>query len=79
MASNSKKILEDGMEGEKPLGLDCRLESADMSLPLAGWLMRGFGTIVGITFRGVSHVAQDRSQGGRVVSLSVMIRNGSCP
>ena len=68
MAPNSKKILDDSLEGEKPLGLASRFKSAHLPFPLAGRLMRGFGAIVGITFRVVSHVAQDRSQGGRVAS-----------
>ena len=66
MASHSKKILDDTVEEEKPLGLASRLESAHLPFPLAGRLMRGFGAIVGVTFRVVIHVAQDRSQGGRV-------------
>ena len=56
------------MEGEKALGLARRLESAHLSFPLASRLMRGFGAIVSVTFRVVSHAAQDRSQGGRVAS-----------
>ena len=57
MASYSKKILDDTVEGEKPLGLASRFESAHLPFPLAGRLMRGFGAIVGVTFRVVSHVA----------------------
>jgi hypothetical protein len=63
MASNSKKILDDTVEEEKPLGLASRLESWHLPFPLAGRLMRGFSAIVGATFRVVIHVAQDRSQG----------------
>src|ERR1700681_439050 len=68
MASYSKKILDDTVKGEKPLGLAGRFESAHLPLPLAGRLMRGFGAIVGVTLRVVSHVTSDRSQGGRVAS-----------
>jgi hypothetical protein len=68
MASYSEKILDDTVEGEKPLSLSSRFESAHLSFPLAGRLMRGFGAIVGVTFRVVSHVASDRSHGGRVAS-----------
>jgi hypothetical protein len=50
MASSSKKILDDSMEGEKPLGLASRFESAHVPFPWAGRLM-------GVTFRVVSHVA----------------------
>ena len=39
------------MDGKKPLGLASRFESAHVPFPLAGWLMRGFGAIVGVTFR----------------------------
>jgi hypothetical protein len=66
MASNSKKILDDTVEGEKPLGLASRFESAHLPFPLASRLMRGFDAIVGVTFRVVRHVEQDRSHGGRV-------------
>ena len=40
MAFYSEKILDDTVEGEKPLGLAGRFESAQ-PFPLAGWLMRG--------------------------------------
>ena len=68
MASNSKKILDDTVEGEKSLGVASRFESAHLPFPLAGRLMRGFGTIVGVTFRVVSHVAQHRSHGAGLAS-----------
>jgi hypothetical protein len=57
MASHSKKILDDSLKAEKPLGLASRLESAHLPFPLAGRLMRGFGAIVGVAFRVVSHIA----------------------
>jgi hypothetical protein len=57
MASYSEKILDDTVEGEKPLGLAGRFESAHLPFPLAGRLMRGFGAIVGVTFRVVSYAA----------------------
>ena len=63
MASYSEKILDDTVEGQKPLGLISRFESA-LSLPLASRLVRGLSGIVGVTLRVVSHVAQNRSQGG---------------
>jgi hypothetical protein len=56
------------VEGEKLLRLTSRLESAHLPLPLAGGLMRGFGAIVGVTFRVMSHVAKDRSHSCRVTS-----------
>ena len=68
MAPNSKKILDDSLKGEKPLGLASRLESAHLPFPLAGRLMRGFGAIVGVTFRVMSYLAQDRSQRRQVAS-----------
>ena len=68
MASYSEKILDHIVEGENPLGLASRFESAHVPFPLAGRLMRGFGAIVGVTFRVVSNLALDRSQGGRVAS-----------
>jgi len=68
MASYSEEILDDTVEGEKPLGLTSRFEPAHLPLPLASRLVRGFGAIVGVTLRVVSHVAQNRSQGGRVAS-----------
>ena len=57
MAAYSKKILDDTVEGEKPLGLASRFESAHLPLPLAGRLMRGFGAIVSVTLRVVNHIA----------------------
>jgi hypothetical protein len=66
MPSNSKTILDDTVDGEKPLGLASRFKSAHVPFPLAGRLMRDFGAIVGVTFRVVSHVAQNRSHRGRV-------------
>jgi hypothetical protein len=57
MASHSKKIRGDSLKGERPLGLANRLESAHLPFPLAGRLMRGFGAIVGVTFRVMSHIA----------------------
>ena len=68
MASYSEKIPDDTEEGEKPLGLASRFESAHLPFPMAGRLMRGFGAIVGVTFRVVSHIAKDGSRGGRVAS-----------
>ena len=68
MASYLEEILDDTVEGEKPLGLTSRFESAHVPFPLAGRLMRGFGAIVGVTLRVVSHIAKDRSHGGRVSS-----------
>ena len=57
MASYAEKVLDDTVQGEKPLGLAGRFESAHLPFPLAGWLVRGFGAIIGVTFRVVSHVA----------------------
>ena len=57
MASKAEEVLDDTVEGEKPLGLAGRFESAHLPFPLAGWLMRGFGAIVGVTFRVVSYAA----------------------
>src|SRR6266700_2480439 len=68
VAPYPEKILDDTVEGEKPLGLAGRFESAHVPFSLAGRLMRAFSAIIGVTFRGVSHAAQDRSQGGRVPS-----------
>jgi hypothetical protein len=57
MASNSKEILDDSLKGEKPLGLARGFKSAHLPFPLPGRLMRGFGAIVGVTFRVMSHIA----------------------
>jgi hypothetical protein len=46
MAPYSKKILDDTVKGEKPLGLAGRFESAHLPLPLAGRLMQRFGAII---------------------------------
>jgi len=68
MASNSKKILDDSLEGEKPLGLASGLKSAHLPFPLAGRLMRDFGAIVGVAFCVVSYVGQDHTQRSRIAS-----------
>jgi hypothetical protein len=57
MAPYSEKILDDTVEREKLLGLASRFESAHLPFPLASRLMRGFGAVVGVTFRVVSHLA----------------------
>ena len=41
VASDSEKIVDHTLEGEEPLGLTSRFESAHMPFPLAGRLMRG--------------------------------------
>ena len=68
VAPYPEKILDDTVEGEKPLRLASRLEAAHVPFPLAGRLMRGFGAIVGVTFRVVVHTGKDRSHRGRVAS-----------
>ena len=57
VAAYSEKILDETVEGEKALSLASRFESAHVSFPLAGRLMRDFGAIVGVTFRVMSHIA----------------------
>ena len=57
VASYAERVLDDTVEGEKPLGLARRFELAHLPFPLAGRLMRGFGAIVGVTLRVVSHIA----------------------
>ena len=59
------------MEAEKLLGLPGRFESAHLPFPLAGWLMRGFDSIVRISLHAVSHAAEDSSRGSRVASQFV--------
>jgi hypothetical protein len=68
MRGTQKRFWTTPVEGEKALGLASRFESTHVPFPLAGRLMRNLGAIAGITLRGVSHVAQDRPQGGRVAS-----------
>ena len=51
MASCSEKIRDDTS------GLASRFESAHLPLSGAGRLIRGFGAIVRVTFRVVSHIA----------------------
>ena len=55
VASYSEKILDDTVEGEKPLRLAGRFEAAHVPFSLASRLMQGFGTIVSVTFGGMSH------------------------
>jgi len=53
------------------LGLPGGFESAHLPFPSAGRLMRGFGSVVGISLRTVSHVAEDGSHGSGVASQFV--------
>jgi hypothetical protein len=57
MASYSKKVLDDTVEGEKPLGLASRFESAHLPFSVSGGLVRAFGSIVAVTLGVVSHIA----------------------
>jgi hypothetical protein len=59
------------MEGEKSLRVPRRFESPHLPFPLAGWLMRGFDSIVGKSIHTVSHVAEDVSDGSGVASQFV--------
>ena len=71
MAAHSEEIPDGIVEGEKPLGLTSRFESAHLPFPLARRLMRDFGSIVGVPFHGVSHVAEDGSYCSGVASQFV--------
>jgi hypothetical protein len=71
VAAHAEQILDGIMEGEKPLGVPSRFESAHLPFPLAGRLMRGFGSIVGVSLHTVSHVAEDGSYGSGVASQFV--------
>ena len=59
------------MEGEKLLRVPSRFESSHLPFPLAGRLMRDFGSIVGVSLHDVSHTAEDVSDGSRVASQFV--------
>jgi hypothetical protein len=61
VATHSEQIADGIVEGEKPLCLPCRFESAHLPFPLASQLMRGFGSIVGVPVDIVSHMAEDVS------------------
>jgi hypothetical protein len=56
---------------EKPLGVPCGFESEHLPFPLARWLMRDFGAIVGISVYTVTHVAEYASNGSGVASQFV--------
>jgi hypothetical protein len=57
VAAYAEKILDETVEGENALSLASRFESAHVSFPLAGRLIRDFGAIDSVTFRVVSHIA----------------------
>ena len=59
------------MDREKPLGMPGGFESAHLSFPLAGRLMRDFGSIVGVSLHTMNGVAEDGSHGSRVASQLV--------
>jgi hypothetical protein len=59
--AHSEQIPDGIMEREKPLRVPGRLESAHLPFRLTGWLMRGLGSIVGISLYTVRHVAEDGS------------------
>jgi len=71
VASESEQIVDYGMEGKKPLGLNSRFESTHLPFPLARRLMRRLPSIVEVTLGRVIHVAEARSQRGRIASQSV--------
>jgi hypothetical protein len=55
--THNLKFARDSLKAEKPLDLASRLEPAHLRFPVVGRLMRGFGAIVGVTFRVMSHIA----------------------
>jgi hypothetical protein len=71
VAAHSEQILDGIVDGEKPLRVSSGFESAHLPFPLAGRLMRGFGSIVGVSLQTVSHVAENRSYGSGVASQFV--------
>ena len=68
MPAHSEQILDGIVDGEKLLDVLSRFESAHLTFPSAGRLMRGFDSIVGELVHTVSHVAEDGSYGSRVAS-----------
>jgi hypothetical protein len=66
MAADSEQVLDDTVEGQKPLGLIGRFESTHLPLPLPGWLMRNFRAIVGVAVHAMCDVAESGSHGSRV-------------
>jgi hypothetical protein len=69
--THSEEILDDTVQAEESLSLTGRLEAAHVLFPLAGKLMRGLDTIVGVPFRVVGYSTQDRSHGSCVTSQFV--------
>jgi hypothetical protein len=69
--AHSEEILDGIVDGEKPLGVLSRFESAHLPFPLTGRLMRGFESIVGVSLHTMSHVAEDSSHGSGVASQFV--------
>ena len=49
VTTESKQIVDDAMDGEKPLGLCRRLEPSHLPFTLPGWLVRYLCAIVGIS------------------------------
>jgi hypothetical protein len=58
VASEPEQIVDYGMEGKKPLGLNSRLESTHLPFPLARRLMRSLHSIVGVTLGRVGRIAE---------------------
>ena len=58
MTAHCEQIPDRVMEGEKPLGLPGGFESTHLPFALASRLMGDFGSIVGVPFHTVSHVAE---------------------
>jgi len=69
--AHSEQILDGIVDGEKLLDVLSRFESAHLTFPSAGRLMRGFGSIVGISLHTVSHVAEKGSHGSGIASQFV--------
>jgi hypothetical protein len=71
VAAHSEQISDRIMECEKSLGVPGRFESAHLPFPLTRRLMRDFGSIVGVRFYTVSHIAEDAPYGSGVASQFV--------
>ena len=59
------------MQSQKPLSVMSGLESAHLTLPLTGWLMRHFTSVVGVLL-GVVNRRRQSTSGGRPVAAELV-------
>ena len=71
MPSESKQIVDDAMNGEKPLSLRRRLKPSHLPLTLPRWLMRDLCPVVGVSRCIVRYGRHDGATSGSIATKSI--------